>query len=366
MNPTDPQLTITRIDATVFRLPMRGELRWGKASRLAEVRHVLVQVTLSDGSTGYAEAPPRPTIYGETVHSITSIIQHELAPQLLGAPLANVQARLHEIKNNHTAKGAIDMALHDALAQSRGITLAKHLGATAERVKVSYILGIGERDTVLAEARHVYDHGVRVLKVKVGREWEEDLARIHDLQAMFGSDMALYADANECLTVDNACWKLAHLRDLGLLYCEEPLPIELVHERASLRNEGIMPLIADDSCLTARELQRELALNTFDILNIKTARTGYTESRQMLGMALAAGKQIMVGSQASAGLGTVQAALFAAQRSVDHPSELSFFLKLEEDILDRELSLHDGYLHLAEINNACIDFDLVDASTVRL
>jgi L-alanine-DL-glutamate epimerase-like enolase superfamily enzyme len=366
MNPTRPHLTIARLDATVFRLPMHGELRWGKASNLTEARHVLVQVTLSDGSTGYAEAPPRPTIYGETIYSITSIIRHELAPRLLGAPLAGVQARLHEIKNNHTAKGAIDIALHGALAQSRGVTLAEHLGATADRVKVSYILGIGERDAVLAEAQYVYERGVRVLKVKVGREWDEDLARIQDLQKMFGGDMALYADANECLLGEEACWKLAHLRDLGLLYCEEPLPVELVHERASLRNEEIIPLIADDSCFSARDLQRELAFNTFDILNIKTARTGYTESRQMLAMALAAGKEIMVGSQASAGLGTIRAALFAAQRGVDHPSELSFFLKLKEDIIDRELTLHDGYLHLSESNNVCIDMDLVQASTIRL
>lgn len=82
--------SIQRITTTVFRLPMEGVLRWGKASALAEVRHVLVEVELSDGSIGVAEAPPRPTIYGETVHSILSIIEHELGPRLLHQPLARV------------------------------------------------------------------------------------------------------------------------------------------------------------------------------------------------------------------------------------------------------------------------------------
>ena len=113
----------------------------------------MVQVTLNDGSTGVAEAPPRPTIYGETVYSITSIIEHELAPRVLGVPLEKVQARLQEVKNNHTAKGALDMALHDALAQHKGISLAEQLGASLQPLKVSYILGIGDRDTVLAEAQ---------------------------------------------------------------------------------------------------------------------------------------------------------------------------------------------------------------------
>lgn len=357
-------LSIEKITTTVFRLPMYGALRWGKASALSEARHVLVQVTLNDGSSGVAEAPPRPTIYGETVYSITSVIEHELAPRVMGIPLSKVQTRLQEIKYNHTAKGAIDMALHDALAQHQGISLAEHLGTTAPKVKVSYILGIGDRDTVLAEAQRVYEQGVRVLKVKVGREWEEDLARIHDLRAMFGEEMALYADANECLESGEAAWKLAHLRELGLLYCEEPLPVELIRERAALRQADVLPLIADDSCFTIRDLQRELAMGTFHILNIKNARTGYTESRQMLDQALAAGKGIMIGSQASAGLGTIRSALFAALPGVEHPSELSFFLKLKEDILTQPILLKAGYLHLADIAHARVDADLLRAATV--
>ncbi len=356
--------TVKRITTTVFRLPMVGALRWGKASTLDEIRHVLVEVELSDGSIGMAEAPPRPTIYGETVYSILSIIKHELGPRILQQPIEHVPARLDEIKNNQTAKGALDMAIQDAVAQQRGISLAEHLGAQASKLKVSYILGIGDRDTVLAEAERVFAQGVRVLKVKVGREWAEDLARIHDLQAMFNGAMALYADANECLGPAEAADKLAQLREIGLLYCEEALPIELIRERAALRQQRVLPLIADDSCFSLRDLQRELALDTFDILNIKTARTGYTESRRMWMAALAHGKTIMIGSQASAGLGTVRAALFAALPGIDHPSELSFFLKVKEDILTQSLVLTDGYLDVASLAHVTVDRERLRAVTV--
>jgi L-alanine-DL-glutamate epimerase-like enolase superfamily enzyme len=356
--------SIKRITATAFRLPMTGSLRWGKASVLDEVRHVLVEVELNDGSIGLAEAPPRPTIYGETVYSILSIIEHELGPRLLNQPLEKVAARLDEIKNNQTAKGALDMALQDALAQQRGVSLAQHLGATVDKVKVSYILGIGDRDTVLAEAERVFSQGVRVLKVKVGRDWDDDLARIHDLQAMFKGEMALYADANECLEVAAAADKLAHLREIGLLYCEEPLPVELIRERATLRRQQRLPIIADDSCFSYRDLQRELALDTFDILNIKTARTGYTESRRMMSAAQAQGKTIMIGSQASASLGTVRAALFAALPGIDHPSELSFFLKVKEDILSEPLALNDGYFDVTRFAGVQVDRDLLRRAAV--
>ncbi len=257
-------LTIAHIDTQVFRLPMHGELRWGKSSSLAEVRHVLIRVTLSDGSTGLAEAPPRPTIYGETEQSIPSIIAHELAPRLLAQPVSRAQERMQEIKFNHVAKGGLDMAIHDALAHSCGLHLADHLaaqvvdqpGGLAQSVRVSYILGIGTRDDALAEAQRVVQQGVRVLKVKVGRSWHEDLARIDELQTLLGPSVDLYADANECMSADEAPRKLAILHERGLLYCEEPLPVELIQARAALRAGNHLPLIADDSTFGARELQR--------------------------------------------------------------------------------------------------------------
>jgi L-alanine-DL-glutamate epimerase-like enolase superfamily enzyme len=372
-----PQLTLTAIETTPFYLPMYGALQWGKSSSLARVAHVAVRVILSDGSSGYAEAPPRPTIYGETIHSIPAVIAHELAPRVVGLPvwndaappapgrlfadpaLAKLHSRLHEIKNNHTAKAAVDMALHAALAQRRGLTLLHHLldgqPATVDRLRVSYILGIGSRDDVLVEARKVVDQGVRVLKVKVGRDWDDDIARIRELQQELGPDVDLYADANECLEAHEAPAKLDQLRALGLLYCEEPLPVEQIAARAALRAGGHLPLIADDSAFTLRDLARELAFDTFDILNIKTARTGFTESAHMLAHARAAGKGIMIGSQASAGLGTCHAALVAALPGIAHPSELSFPLKLRGDILDRPLPLADGYLALSDVLAAQVD-----------
>src|SRR5215218_9727366 len=101
-----PSPTIAAITATIFALPLEGELKWGKASRLAEARHVLVEVTLSDGSQGVAEAPPRPTIYGETEYTITAIVERELAPRLLGKPADAIGGILAALKNNQTAKGA--------------------------------------------------------------------------------------------------------------------------------------------------------------------------------------------------------------------------------------------------------------------
>lgn len=348
---------IAALQTTPYRLPLRGSLRWGSASRLDAAEHVLVEVVTAGGLVGVAEAPPRPTIYGETTASIVAVVRDELAPRVAGMALddvAGVNRRLREVANNQTAKGAVDMALHDALAQARGVGLRRLLGATRARVRVSYILGIDDQATMLAEAQAVYEAGVRVLKVKVGRDFAGDVATIEALRRELPA-MELYADANECLDPERAAEQLGELAARGLRYVEEPLPVEQLGRRAALRRQGILPLIADDSAFDERDLRRELEADTFDILNIKTARTGYYESARMTALAVGHGRGVMVGSQASTTLGTARAGLFAARPEVEHPSELSFFLKLTDEIVTEPLRLAEGWLDVAALERVRID-----------
>lgn len=350
---------IAEIQTIPFKLPLAGALSWGKASRMDAAEHVLVRLVTDTGHVGLAESTPRPTIYGETPESVQVIIRQHLAPRLLGMDIFEVEAinrAMAVIANNHTAKGAIDICLYEAQAAASGKTLLEHLNPPQRRVKVSFILGMSSVEAMLSEARAVYERGVRVLKVKVGRNFEHDLALVKTLQAEFaGSDLSLYADANEGLLPAEAPRQLAQLAELGMLYVEEPLPVELIAERAALRASRALPLIADDSAFTPRDLARELHFDTFDILNIKTARTGYTQSRQMLAAARARGKGVMVGSQASSTLGTIRAAIFAGLEGVNHPSELSFFLKLKDDIVNRPIEISNGYINLDTLAGITID-----------
>jgi L-alanine-DL-glutamate epimerase-like enolase superfamily enzyme len=349
---------IAAIDTIAFRLPLRGALAWGKESVLAAAEGVLVRVRAESGAQGVAEAPPRPTIYGETRVSIEAAVRDLLAPRLLGRPLddlAGARRAMAFLAANQTAKGALDMALHDALARERGVALPELLGAVRSEVEVSYILGLADRDAALAEARWAVDRGVRVLKVKIGGDPRADLELIGALRSELGSAVRLYVDANETLDPDTAAAALTRLAAAGVLWAEEPLAIELTAQRAALRARRVLPIIADDSTFSLRDLRRELALDTFDVLNIKPARTGYQESREMLDLARSRGKGAMVGSQASTTIGTARAAAFAAIGGVDHPCELSFFLRCETEIVDRPLEIRDGRLSVAQAARVEID-----------
>ncbi|GAB5490679.1 MAG: enolase C-terminal domain-like protein [Phototrophicaceae bacterium] len=349
---------IIAVEANPYNVPLSSGLSWGKGHHLATLQHVLIRIILSDGAEGIAESTPRPTIYGETQASVQAMIEHHLAPILLGEDLNTrkdidlLDQQLSIIKNNHTAKGALNMALHLALAQSKEHSIRDWLGITKKQVRVSYIVGTGDENTVIADVNEAYQVGVRVFKVKIGKNLTQEIQIIQALQLQF-PDAEFYADANQCLTIENGESQLNHLYELGILWCEEPLPVHLLNERHQLRQITKMPIIADDSAFTLEETKREIAFDTFDILNIKTARTGFSQSQAMLNASIQADKQVMVGSQASSLLGCLHTALFAGLDGIDCASECTFFLKIDSDLA---IPIIDG----------CLDLDIAEMTLEQL
>ena len=349
-------LNVRDLRALPFALPLKGSLKWGLGDELRALEHVLIRVELSDGSIGIAEATPRPSIYGETQASILAIVEAHLAPLLIGAGLetfqcvADLSKGMDGIKNNNTAKGATDMALHQALCRANGTTLAQHLGAARPRIRLSYIVSTGAADEVLADVDGAYRAGLRAFKVKIGKDIASETQTLRALLARFPAAQ-FYVDANQTLEEASAAGILDGLHELGVVHCEEPLPVENIRARQALRRQCSMPIIADDSTFTLPDLHRELDYDTFDILNIKTARSGFSASRAMLQACANAGKEVMVGSQASSLLGCLHAATFAAQTAVSCASECSFFLKTAAD-LSLAPAIRDGWLSLAEAGAA--------------
>jgi L-Ala-D/L-Glu epimerase len=349
--------TVKRITAIPYDIPLKNTLKWGKGHELARLQHVLIKIELSDGTVGIAEATPRPTIYGETQSSVIHIVEQHLAPMLVGQSIndfesvAKLSSQIQLIKSNNTAKGALDMALHHAAIEYQGNFFRSYLGISpGSKIRVSYIVSTGATEGVISDVGSAYGAGVRVFKIKIGKDILQEIETIKQLIAQFPS-AEFYVDANQCLTVESGAGVLNELVELGVIHCEEALPVFQIKERYALRQQTTMPIIADDSAFTVNDLQREIDFDTFDILNIKTPRTGFTVSNDMLHLAIANKKGVMVGSQASSLLGCLYAAMFAGLMGIDYATECSFFLKTDVDLTDAP-QIVDGWINLDDVQDA--------------
>nr|WP_221185450.1 enolase C-terminal domain-like protein [Flexivirga oryzae] len=313
--------------------------------------HVLVRVHTDDGVVGVAEAPPRPFTYGETQAGIVTIIETIFAPQLIGLTLLErevARGRLARTIGNPTAKAAIDMAMWDALGKTLGLPVTELLGGFTDRMRVSHMLGFDEAVAMVAEAEKMVDtYGIRTFKVKVGRRPVElDTAVVRALRERFGDGVELYVDGNRGWTASESLRAMRSMADLDLLFAEELNPADDVLGRRWLVGKVDVPFIADESVPTAADVTREVLGGSATAISIKTARTGFTDSRRIHHLAEGLGLEVVIGNQIDGQVGTACAVAFgsAYELTSKRAGELSNFLDMSDDLLTEPLQINGGQL----------------------
>ena len=140
-------MRVTSVESIPFRIPFTEKKIWARGA-LDAAEHVLVRIRTDNGLTGIAEAPPRPTIYGESLRSIIAAIEDWFGPAVLGIDpfeTEKVLERFERWVGNPTARAAVEMALTDIKAQAAGVPVYKLLGGWTERVPVCVQGSHGQR-----------------------------------------------------------------------------------------------------------------------------------------------------------------------------------------------------------------------------
>ena len=245
---------------------------------LIHAENLLVRIRTTDGRAGWGEASPFPTIHGETLEGAVATAKW-LAPGLLGlAPDAAPAwtAHLHRmVHGNYAVKSAFDMALYDLAAQAADLPLYRYLGGTTNRVLYTdYTVSLGPEDEMVAAAEDILARGFPVIKVKLGRGAQADIARIAAIRAAVGSDIPLRIDANQGWSFDEAVEALRGMEGYHIEHCEAPIDRYDWTRLPELRRQTRIPLMADESCWNAADARRLLAIGAVDRINIKLSKSG--------------------------------------------------------------------------------------------
>lgn len=343
-------MKITRIEAIPYAIPYTKPLRFASGEvRVAE--HVLVRVHTDEGVVGVADGVPRPFTYGETRAGVVAVIDDLFAPAVTGMSLME-RERIHALLNrtvgNPAAKSALDMAIWDALGRSLGFQVTELLGGYSDRMRVSHMLGFDEPAAMVAEAERMLEvHGIRTFKVKVGRRPHTlDTAVVRALRERFGDRIELYVDGNRGWSASESALAMREMADLGLLFAEELNPADDVLGRRWLVAQLDVPFIADESVPSPAEVTREVLGGSATAVSIKTARTGFTQSRRVHHLAEGLGLEVVMGNQIDGQLGSICTASFGAafELTSRRAGELSNFLDMSDDLLTEPLEIRDGEL----------------------
>ncbi|HEY6890646.1 MAG TPA: enolase C-terminal domain-like protein, partial [Solirubrobacter sp.] len=218
------------------------------------------------------------------------------------------------------------------------------LGAFADDVAAAHMVSLDAPAAMAEEVLEVNARlGVTTFKVKVGRAPAVDVEAVRAIrEALPGAD--LYVDANRGWSYDDAVRAGDALAELGVRAIEEPIAVEDRAGRLRLAERWAVPLAGDESCISLAHVDRALQEGAVRVVSVKTARTGFTESRRILGLCLARNVPVVVGSQYEGAIGALATVTFAAAfaSTAGRPAELTNFLDLAGDLLVAGPEIRDG------------------------
>lgn len=233
---------------------LRAAAEGGIAMSFAPLTHrscVLVELESDDGVVGYGESWVNYPAWAAEERVAT--LRDGVLPSVLGRYASDVReiqadlaATLDPLGRQWGAPGPIrqaisgvDIALWDLWGRTTGRSIAELAGARIREEIAVYASSLGPSD-VAAQAAACVDAGHRAVKVKVGFGRERDGRALRDARRVVG-DVALYADANQAWSLDEAVDMAGTLREHGVAWLEEPVrgdhvpDLEVLHERTGMR-----------------------------------------------------------------------------------------------------------------------------------
>jgi len=352
--------TIAKIEAIPFTLSFDTSLRSGRGF-FPKAENVLVRVTTDTGVVGFAEAMGFKQLFGESQQSIVWAIEQWIAPKIMGLPISAIEkvwAELDLIQGNNTAKGSVDIALHDALAKHIGLPLYQMLGGWIDRIGLTWIVGLASIEQMLEDAMTASAKGFKSFKIKIGDSTEKDVEVIRLIREALGNDVLLYVDANQAYTPTEAMRALPRMMEYGIEIVEDPIPHWHTESRLKLARMLPVPLLGDESVVSPMDIKREIDTGALGMINIKTARSGFYQSRKIIHLAEQAGYRCLIGTLLETDIGALASAHFgAAFRAFTYPAELTYHLKMQDHLLDSPLNIQDGSLILPTAPGLGIELD---------
>jgi L-alanine-DL-glutamate epimerase-like enolase superfamily enzyme len=175
---------------------------------------------------------------------------------------------------NPSAKAAIDIAVHDLVAQAAGVPLHRYLGATKDRMPTDMTIGIMDTPSAVARAQALVRAGFSAIKVKVGKDPRADFDRLRAIRGAVGPRIELRVDGNQGYTWSQALNFVRSAKDLNIAFFEQPVAASDFEGMRVLCESSPIPIMADEMVLTPDDAKKVRWSNAAKAVNLKLMKHG--------------------------------------------------------------------------------------------
>jgi o-succinylbenzoate synthase len=272
-------MRITKVQAHPARVPMRP---FSDAySDYPTGQFVLVEIGTDQGTVGFGEAPCTVTVgfYGETLETVTAAIRNYLGPKLVGEDPLNIRRVTSIMSIVHgaasIAKTGVDMALYDLAGKALGVPTSTLLGGRQrDSIAAASEIAIVNPEEMVREAHRLIELGFRVIKVKAGRNVDEEVKGIKAIRDAVGSNIELRVDPNGGWSRLDTLRAIKALAKEEVSYIEQPFPGWDLEGLSWLRKTTGVPVMVDESVWNPHDVIEVARCEAADIINIKITKAG--------------------------------------------------------------------------------------------
>ncbi|GAA3766710.1 o-succinylbenzoate synthase [Terriglobus aquaticus] len=334
-------------------------------------RILLVQIE-SDGVSAWGEcvAGEHPYFSDEMIDTAWLITESELVPRLLGKTLekgSDIPALLEQVRGHRMAKAAVENAVWDMEAQVKGVSLARLLGGTRDRIACGVSIGMQDTmDEQLAKVEQEVAAGYQRIKLKCKPGWDTEMfAAVRKRWP----DILLSCDANSAYRLSDAD-HIATWDEFNLLMIEQPLWYDDFFFHAELQRRIKTDICLDECIRNRRDADAALRLGSGRILNIKVGRVGgFSEAIAIHDIAQQHGVPVWCGGMLESGIGRAQNIALSSLPNFTLPGDVSASKRYwAQDIIHPEVTVSpEGEIAVPASPGRGfeVDQDRVDALTVR-
>jgi len=247
-------MKVVRVEAFLLSYPFAEPLRlpfYGGERTIVKRDAMLIRVETSSGLVGYAPGPASERVYG--------LIRGTVAPFLTGLKIADPDALRVKFEEGPglgdlelvKAYCAVEVALWDIVAKSRGVPLSEVVGGRGrDRIKLYGSAGMYQSPEKYAEeAAAIAGLGFRAYKMRPGIGPDEDVRTVELMRNAVGPAVDLMIDAHTWWRMGDRSYSPATVERLAYemsrfdpLWLEEPLPPADHAAYAALREKELIPL----------------------------------------------------------------------------------------------------------------------------
>lgn len=315
-----------------------------------QVMNAFVEITLENGVTGIGSGNPSEYVTGESFEQCKTALQEKNIEFLIGRDIHELNQLTFEVwqkfSKNPAARAALDIALYDVFTKYLKVPLVKFLGQKITSMPTSNTIGIKNVDETLKEAQEYGERGFKVLKVKLGKDLNEDIERMVKLREKFGNKFVIRIDANQGYTAHQTIEFYNKTKHLNIELIEQPLPAKAVEETRNLPDEIRNIIAADESLLTPKDaLNLVKPPRATGIFNIKLMKCGgVSQGLKIADMAMLEGVELFWGCNDES-IVSITAALHAAFACANTKYiDLDGSLDLAKDEVKGGFILKDGIM----------------------